>query len=419
VIIANINMLSANIPKVKDTWFQHQVLTRIHGTPVFETLQVLTTELKANASSVPTTLGGGNYGHLGLVVSDQKYASLANSSPWVTPVNPGPYTPPATGTGPQIEADKDGWRGAHEVFALCQATEKALVAQVVESIDSTYLRALLDRTTGQYAANLRDVLSHLYDTYGTITPHQIHAKETAIRNMHFDLSMPIDSVFNAVEDLADLAEHAHSAWTPELMMDLAYMVLDQQPSLNYDLRVWTDMPTANRTWAGMLKHFRAAQKALSSRTTAGTTYNQANNVTTMADLVAQRILDTMPTTPETEPPVETINAAITTELAARDAALLAQMQEMMTRMSTGTANTNSRRRNQRNNRGRGTAGGTERPNDTPAANRNHNSLYCWTHGACAHSSTECNNQLPGHITTATFHNMQGGSTKNFQHVPTN
>jgi len=130
-------MLSANIPKVKDTWFQHQVLTRIHGTPVFETLQVLTTELKANASSVPTTLGGGNYGHLGLVVSDQKYASLANSSPWVTPVNPGPYTPPATGTGPQIEADKDGWRGAHEVFALCQATEKALVAQVVESIDST------------------------------------------------------------------------------------------------------------------------------------------------------------------------------------------------------------------------------------------------------------------------------------------
>jgi hypothetical protein len=203
------------------------------------------------------------------------------------------------------------------------------------------------------------------------------------------------------------------------MMDLAYMVLDQQPRLNYDLRIWNDMPTAKRTWAGMIKHFRAAQKALSSRPTAGTTFHQANNVTTMADLVAQRILDAMPTTPEAEPPVETINAAITTELAARDAALLAQLQEMMTRMSTGTANTNSRRRNQRNNRGRGAAGGTDRPNNTTAANTNRNSLYCWTHGACAHSSTECNNQLPGHVTTATFHNMQSGSTKNFQNVPTN
>jgi len=88
-------------------------------------------------------------------------------------------------------------------------------------------------------------------------------------------------------------------------------------------------------------------------------------------------------------------------------------------MRTGTVNANSRSRNRRNNRGRGAAGGTERPNDTTAANKNRNSLYCWTHGACAHSSTECNNQLPGHATTATFHNMQGGSTKNFQHVPTN
>jgi len=412
-------MMSTNIPSVKDTWFQHQVLTRIHGTPVFETLQVLTTEIKANAASVPTTLGGGLYGHLGLVVSDKKYASLANSSPWVTPVNPGPYTPPATGTGPQIEAGKDGWRGAQEVFALCQATEKALIAQVVESIDSIYLRALLDRTTGKYAANLRDVLTHLYDTYGTITPHQVWAKETAIRNMVFDLSMPIDSVFNAIDDLADLAEHAHSAWSHQQMMDLAYMVLVQQPSLQYDLRLWTDTPTINRTWPTMLKHFRAAQKSLSSHPTAGNMFHQANTVSTMADLVAQRLLDTMPTTPDAEPPVETINAAITTALAARDAALLAQMQEMMTRMSTGTDNTNSRRRNQRNNRGRGAAGGTERPNDTTAVNKNRNSLYCWTHGACAHSSTECNNQLPGHATTATFHNMQGGSTKNFQNVPTN
>ena len=60
-------MLSTRIPSVKDTYFQHKLLTKIHGKPTYPTLQTLYTELKANAGSVPTTLGGGQHGHLGLL----------------------------------------------------------------------------------------------------------------------------------------------------------------------------------------------------------------------------------------------------------------------------------------------------------------------------------------------------------------
>ena len=49
-------MLSTRTPSVKDTYFQHKLLTKIHGKPTYPTLQVLHTELKANAGSVPTTL---------------------------------------------------------------------------------------------------------------------------------------------------------------------------------------------------------------------------------------------------------------------------------------------------------------------------------------------------------------------------
>ena len=403
-----------SLPNVKDTCFLHQVLTRIHGIPVYETLKVLTTEITDNAAAVPTTLGGGHYGHLGLVISDKEYASLPNSATWVTPVNPGPYTPPATGTGPQIEADKDVWRAAHEVFALYRATEKALIAQIVDSVDPIYLRAIHNRTTGQYAATVRDVLAHLHNTYGTVTSHQVWAKENAIRHMEFDLTMPVDSLFDAIDDLADLAIHAHLAWSPAQMMALAETVLAKQPALQYDMRIWNDMPTINQTWTSMTMHFRTAQKALTTHPTAGTMFLQANTVANMTEAVAQRLLDSMPPAPYVEPPVETINAAIA-DPAARDAALLAQMQEMLnqTLSRTGSGNTNSRPRNNRNNRGRGAAGGTGRPNDT----KNRIRLYCWSHGACAHGSSECNNPLPGHATTATFLDMQGGSTKNLQYVP--
>ena len=36
--------------------------------------------------------------------------------------------------------------------------------------------------------------------------------------------------------------------------------------------------------------------------------------------------------------------------------------------------------------------------------------YCWTHGACAHTSDECNKPNEGHKKDATFTDMKGGST---------
>jgi hypothetical protein len=283
-------MLSSRMPSVNDTYFQHKVLTKIHGQPVYESLQTLTTEIKANAVSVPSTLGGGLYGHLGLIVSDERYATLANTVPWISPTNPGPFAPPVGGTGPQIEAAREVWRDLKTSFDLCQATERALIAQIVESIDPIYLRALLNRTTGQYATNIRDILTHLFATNGKITPQQVKATEISIYNMPYDISQPVDTVFNAIEDLSDLAEHANSPMTMQQMVDLAYVIFAKQPILQPDLRLWHRKPIIDRTWANMLQHFREAQNDLSTIPTAADVYHQqpvhhANAVTTMADTV--------------------------------------------------------------------------------------------------------------------------------------
>ena len=109
---------------------------------------MLTTELKANAGSVTSTLGGVSHGHLGFLLSDIRYATLQDTTPWVTPGNPGPFGPPA-GTDAVIEAAKDVWKELKQKFDLCQATEKALVAQIVEAFDPMYPRALLNSATGQ------------------------------------------------------------------------------------------------------------------------------------------------------------------------------------------------------------------------------------------------------------------------------
>ena len=188
------------------------------------------------------------------------------------------------------------------------------------------------------------------------------------------------------------------------------------------------MTLVQRTWANMITHFREAQEEdLSSLPTAGDIFHQANSMTTMADLVAQRLLEAMPPPPpEPAVPSDTVNTAIITQreisLAAREAALLTQMQEMMTVLRTGTVNNHSQQR--RNNRGRGSSGSGRTTTTATSTTTNGGRRtpgprqYCWSHGACAHNSSECNSPHDGHQSTATFQNMQGGSTNNLQWVPT-
>jgi hypothetical protein len=415
-------LMTTSLPSVNDTYFQHKVLTRVHGQPTYETLQTISIEIKANASSVPSTLGGGLYGHLGLVLSADRYATLAGTVPWISPPNPGPFVPPANGTAAQIEAAKDVWRELKLSFNLCQATEKALIAQIVESIDQIYLRALLNRATGQYSSDIRAVLMHLFATHGKITPQQVKAKEMSTFNLHYDISLPVDTVFNAIDDLVDLAEHALSPMSTQQMLDMAYVIFARQPILQQDLRLWNRRPAAERTWANMLTHFREAQSDLSSLPTAGDIFHQApahqaNSVDTMADLVAQRLLDALPPAdipPAPVVPPDVVNSAFQqrdSALAAREAALLTQMSEMMSLMRSGAAASGgSSHRANRSSRGRSgrsadRSGGRGRDSRGSASRS-----YCWSHGACAHPSVQCNNQLPGHQTSATFANMQGGST---------
>ena len=73
----------------RDLYFEHKDLTRIIGEPTFSTLHLMILELKANASSVSSTLGGGQHGYIGVILSPVTYATLAPMQPFVPPIHPG------------------------------------------------------------------------------------------------------------------------------------------------------------------------------------------------------------------------------------------------------------------------------------------------------------------------------------------
>ena len=61
------------------SYFKYKILTPKQREPTNKALKRLKVELQANSSSAETDLGGGNYGYLELVLTDEKYASIPNT----------------------------------------------------------------------------------------------------------------------------------------------------------------------------------------------------------------------------------------------------------------------------------------------------------------------------------------------------
>ena len=68
------------------TYFKYSVPSPINGEPTKKSLKRLNIKLRANRSSVETDLGGGNYGYLGLLLTDVEYARInPTPNPFVAP----------------------------------------------------------------------------------------------------------------------------------------------------------------------------------------------------------------------------------------------------------------------------------------------------------------------------------------------
>ena len=91
-------------------------ITKIDGQPTDEDLNLLAKELTNAAGSVATQNGGGEHGHVGMVVEEAKYITFfRNAERFLVPTNPGPYPT-------SVDSDK--------IIRECQIAEHK--AEVVE-----------------------------------------------------------------------------------------------------------------------------------------------------------------------------------------------------------------------------------------------------------------------------------------------
>jgi hypothetical protein len=108
--------------------FPHPVLPSVTGEPDYHPLHSIQKMLRANARSIDTHLGGGAFGHLGVIISDADYEMISRLNAWENPEFPG-WAPTAIeggGTSAQISAAKHLWEEATTDFKTYNTVQSPL-----------------------------------------------------------------------------------------------------------------------------------------------------------------------------------------------------------------------------------------------------------------------------------------------------
>lgn len=379
--------MTSSIPDYRATYFPYPDLTKIHGPPTARKLLTLHKELKANARSVFSILSDGQHGHLGLVLNPVEYA-LISAVPFIVPPHPGILNIPPAATASQAASTRDAHREALRIFLEGTTVKSQLVQQIVKAIDPVYLATLQDRITATINAPIWDILTHLWRSYGRITPQLLQEEEADIITTGYDARTPIDTLFNKLEDFNDLANIGGQPVSETQLVSKAYIIVLKTRKFNEATKEWNRLPPAQKTWTIFKTHFRQAHQELLelSGGTIADDFNSANLIQQIVDGVNSRLVESPQTDPDLPP--ELIGQANNlSDYGTKMLQMMQMMQDMNTRLQSM---------------------------ETPRTNRpsSNTGKYCWSHGGCNHYGRECNSKKTGHKDEATFSNLMGGSTRN-------
>jgi hypothetical protein len=398
-------MAATNIDYIK-TYFEFPTLTKVHGEPTYESLQEIKDEIKANAASVESELGGGVNGHLGLVLTPEEYTRV-NDTAYVRPIQPQVLEIAPDATGPVATRARSEYDEAKRLWREVVDIERALIKQIVQAVESKYLKALRNSTTNSINKTMPDIFRYLFKKFGAIDSEQLLTEERTVRDMVYSLQDPLVTLYDAIEELERLGDAADNPYTAKQLIAFGLEVLRNTREFEEGIRAWNRLPMQGKTWETFKDHFETEHRELKlvrGKTMQSAGFHQANF---MASRVLQEfqsvqniVAEAMERLPpaqgqENIPPVPTPVANAT--MSNGDTVQL-QMLEIIKSLQNDVKALKAKPTN------------NSTTSNKTMRKRTNISKYCWSHGACTHSSTECNRKKPGHQDNATFSNKLGGST---------
>ena len=255
-----------SIDSIIEESFLHPTIPPITGLPTYDTIAGFLCHLNANAASVHSERGGGLLEHLALTVSPAVYTTLSNVI-FTVPINPGAVpVVPNNATTAQIQTLLGNHKENLRLWKLYTHVDAALKQQLVNGVNQMYLRTLENRHTGFAAVTTRQLIDHLLNTYGNLTPTDLASNDAHFRTA-YDPSQPIESLYAQIEDAMDLAATGPTPYTPEQVVANAYSLVFSTGMFPEACREWRRRPVADQPWEYFKSSFAEAHADLRLSTT--------------------------------------------------------------------------------------------------------------------------------------------------------
>lgn len=204
--------------------FPHKTPSRMTGEPAYQSITDLLLSLYDNAASIAFPLGGGKHGHVGLLMTPTLYATLS-ATKYVDPKDPGvaPTFPTKLTVSEKATIETEHSRD-QKIFDTHTDVSDAIKQQIIDAVDTPFLRAIKVPLTGFMSVSPRSIIKHLMDRYGRITTADLQQNLIRI-NEAMDATQPIDISFKKIDDCVQYADAGKTPFTPAQILLIAYNAL--------------------------------------------------------------------------------------------------------------------------------------------------------------------------------------------------
>jgi hypothetical protein len=261
-----------------------------------------------------------------------------------------------------------------------------------------YLDILNDNMVGYANISARDMLDHLFETYGNITAVDLEINFEHMRRA-WDPQQPIESLFKKIKDCADYTEAGGVLIGHLQQINVGYAKIFATGHFMSACRRWNEKHAIEETWTQFKSHFAAAHrqhKQMQGESTATAGYHSKNTaVSHNEDQMSEYTIGALTNLATATAAYRGVVAALT-QANARLAKQLEDNSNELRELKALLKKERSENRGQRSF------------NPSP---RN----YCWTHGykvGSTHTSLTCKIPKPGHKKEATREDNMGGSQAN-------
>jgi hypothetical protein len=239
--------------------------------------------------NIPTTLGGGNHGHAGILMEPTRYL-LTTGVPFNNPANPGNYPltvagNAAAGVRARAEAEHKEEVREYETFqGVIQATKDIFL----EAVDHEYLLEIEDEILGFLNQTPTDMLNHLRNRGGALDFADTKTL-LAERDGEWDASEVPQLYFNRVEKAIQGLTRAGINSDLNERRDMALYYLKASGEFDAAVREWENKPAVNKTWQN-IKTFISTEHAKENKQNKLTAKNfKANMIEEQAEATEELI----------------------------------------------------------------------------------------------------------------------------------